>query len=111
MKSMAQGSTSDSPNKIFPRFTRQFVVDVSLKMKALYAYLIHIHLCSEEQHNSSIMTNTREQLNIDFSIISISPGGRKPDRVIENENKIYIIDIIVTVDCQENMSNAKKNRK
>ena len=48
------------------------------------------------------MTNTLKQLNIDFSITSIFPGGRKPDIVIKNENKKYIIDITMAFDCQEN---------
>ena len=65
-----------------------------------------------ESHNQiqSILINTLEQLNIDFSITSMFPGVNKPDVVIENENKNYIIDITMAFDCQENMFNANARK-
>ena len=59
-----------------------------------------------EIHNKiqAIVTNALEQLNIDVSINSILPGGRKPDLVIENKN--YIVNIAAVFDCQENKSKA-----
>ena len=42
----------------------------------------------ERQQNPSYSEKYTKQLNIDFSITSILPGGRKPDIIIENK-KVY----------------------
>ena len=59
-------------------YQTNYVIDNSLKMKVhiLYKYSFMFRMMTKDSTIQAIVTNTAEQLNIDFSITSIFPGGQ-----------------------------------
>ena len=91
------------------------IADISLKVKTLSIILNKyspMFRRKTERHCNiqTMITNTLEYLNIYFKITSIFPEERKSDIVTENENKMYIIDITVAFDCQEDLYNANSRK-
>ena len=111
MAFLALGRTSGTPNKSFPLTTNKLCIENESIIQILNkCSSIFIKITKRQTTIQTMATNRLEQLNIDFSITSILPGGRKTDIVIENNNNNYYIDILVIFNYQENMrySNSRK---